>query len=827
MQRLALYLWPVLLVLAAIGWTRLRINTNIEHTLGKDIPSVDALITLKDNFAIGGNLRIMVSTPASDDPGSVEQLPEQAVDDLRGALAGSQALAELGVAPEANPEARARYWIGKQVGRGRAYLSEASAVELRDRLEPAALASRFERHKLRLATPQPAEVTRQMIRDPLSMRDLIPEAEVHGGGTTDLSDSDPDSDLREIDAASFNQPPDALAGAYNAERTAWRINLAVPFPGADAERSAKLKAALDALLDGLRDRHPKLGFDAAGGHLMAAEAAGRVKADVKGTVIFASIGLAVIFLVVWRRVVPIVVLSVSTAAALFTAFGLYGLTGWVLSPLAALSGGMLAGLGVDYGIHLITELNQARPDDPTPPMRRARMAARSLARPIITACATTTCGFLALAATEPDALVQLAGLGSLGLACAGLASLTLLPTLAGVVDPSRPGRAPNPKRPPRLLLWALARPRALRNTGIALCVALVVSLVAAYGSPGDDRLHDLHPQPNPVLESQRRIEQTFGDRQGSALVLIEADSPDALHERLQALHALDLPFTVTSALRLLPEAGADARNADLFADLVPAEVKRDMLDAAQAAGFRPAAFEPAAEFVQRFIASPSPGLADLARADEGGLFFPAAFDPSSPMTVAVLSPTRAWDTGDARRDDLSALRDALRAVPGSRATGLDLISEQLRGQIERDLLRAFGWSALPIAVVLMVSLRRLRRVLLTVVPPVMGLVAAGLAQQLGSGQWNVVTLAAVPLVLGVGVDASLLLGDATARGSIATIRRRLDGIHLTFLTTFVGFGSLVWTAIPAVRELGSMVIAGLVAVLLTTWLFGLSSAGRP
>ncbi|MEM1445054.1 MAG: MMPL family transporter [Planctomycetota bacterium] len=811
MRRLAIYVWPILLIAAAFGWTRLQISGSIEHTLGRGIPSVDAMLTIQERFQLGETARVLVS--ARDDATPID---DKAIDRLRDALAASAELEALGVHAQARTEKQTRAWLIEQVPRGRAWLTDDGIESLIERLRPEAMRAQFERHRLRLATPQPAEVTRRMLRDPLSLRDLIPTTV--GSAAFDPADFEV---AQALDGEASAR--DELTGEFSADRSAWRLNLTVPFSPSDRQRSLRLAQELDRVFAPSRDAYPGLRWEAAGGHLMAAEAAGRVKGDVQASVLFAACGMTAVFLVVWRRPQPIVLLLTSTGAALFTAFGLYGWTGLPLSPLAALAGGMLAGLGIDYGIHVIADAGESASDRPDN-SRGAAEASRRLACPIVIACATTACGFLALLATEPAALLQLAVLGALGLGLAALSSLTLLPAMERLV-PIKPVRIVDRSSP--VLSRVLRKPVALRGVGVALLVALGLGYALAKPSAGGNPLHDLHPQPNPVLDAQQRLEQTFGDRQGTALVLLEAEDPEALHQKLEAVHALDIPFDTASAAQLLPPWGGEARNADRLAGLEASRVASDLKNAARSAGFSAERFDEAAGFLERFLVSASPTLSDLADSDAGPLFFATLRDGKAIETVAVLTPQRPWTQSANRRADLASLQSALRAIPGARATGLDLISDQMRRQLTRDLLASFAWSAIPITFVLAIGLRRARRVVVTLVTPAAGLLAALLMQRLGSGQWNVVTLAAVPLLLGICVDASLLLGDACARGSMETVRRRLGAIHLTFVTTLIGFGSLVLTSIPAVRELGVMVIAGLCAALATVWLFGLpEAAGR-
>ncbi|MEM1099346.1 MAG: hypothetical protein AAGH92_11225, partial [Planctomycetota bacterium] len=151
--------------------------------------------------------------------------------------------------------------------------------------------------------------------------------------------------------------------------------------------------------------------------------------------------------------------------------------------------------------------------------------------------------------------------------------------------------------------------------------------------------------------------------------------------------------------------------------LEPGRVVSDLLQAADGVGFSAARFEQAAGFIERLVSTPSPTLSELADSEIGEFFFPERRDGEPLSTVAVMRPQRPWNQTDVRHADLAVLHDALATVPGTHATGLDLISDQMRRQLTRDLLSSFAWSAIPITLVLAIGLRRARRVVVTLVTP--------------------------------------------------------------------------------------------------------------
>ena len=83
---------------------------------------------------------------------------------------------------------------------------------------------------------------------------------------------------------------------------------------------------------------------------------------------------------------------------------------------------------------------------------------------------------------------------------------------------------------------------------------------------------------------------------------------------------------------------------------------------------------------------------------------------------------------------------------------------------------------------------------------------------------NLFTLAVAPLLLGIGIDDGLhaLHGMGPRRGLAASVAGVGKAMTLTSLTTCVGFGSLTFSRIPALRQGGMLVAIGIVVCLLAT-----------
>lgn len=87
----------------------------------------------------------------------------------------------------------------------------------------------------------------------------------------------------------------------------------------------------------------------------------------------------------------------------------------------------IAGLGVDYGVHLVTFFNDL--PKTLPPPQRASRSLRALFRPILFSWMTTSAGYVGLVISHHPGLRSIGTLALIGLAGCFLMSVTLLPLL--------------------------------------------------------------------------------------------------------------------------------------------------------------------------------------------------------------------------------------------------------------------------------------------------------------------------------------------------------------------------------------------------------------
>jgi predicted RND superfamily exporter protein len=85
-------------------------------------------------------------------------------------------------------------------------------------------------------------------------------------------------------------------------------------------------------------------------------------------------------------------------------------------------------------------------------------------------------------------------------------------------------------------------------------------------------------------------------------------------------------------------------------------------------------------------------------------------------------------------------------------------------------------------------------------------------------EWNIVNVAAIPLLLGVGLDYSIhiILALRRTRGNIRAVQHNIGkALLLCGTTTAVGFGSLKWAEHGGLPSLGEVCALGILGTMLT------------
>ncbi len=578
--------------------------------------------------------------------------------------------------------------------------------------------------------------------------------------------------------------------------------------------------------------------------------------DLTWTSILSAILVAGIQLVGLRSVRgPLLILlagGVASAVTLAFAAAAYGR----LNLLSSVFGIVLVSVGFDYGIHVFIRYQAGlkRGMDPARAMRRTFAFA---GEGLIVGALTTAAAFFSPVFSDFLGLWELGSISGVGILVCLVVMLTTFPAFllvtAKSVAPGGPERPAEPAADPFAGRWSVAW---------ALSALLVFGTAGAaiYGAGVgfDHNLLHLLPRDDESAVWERRLIQlenrtsccvSLAPDLRSLAVLREAyrARPDLFRatecilpedeERkrgllaglAQKLEAVEVPSasgaTVealrreTQRLRVLARSLAerDARGAEALGSIV-ASLDR-LLGALPTEGDarvqdRLRAFE------TEFVGAVASGVAELRRGLHPGPVCVEALAPQlasrfvgkdGRLALRVYPAHDVWEFGP--------LEEFAHAVEGidPEAVGAPLQMDVTHQLFLKSFRQTVLLSAGAIFLVLLVTLRSLRRAVLAASP-----LAAGVALLLAGMRWfgvpfNFANFFAIPILIGSGVDHGVhLVHSCTEEGRAEGLGETWRAIVLTVLTTVVGFATLMGARHPGLASLGGLIAVGSALTLATS-----------
>jgi predicted RND superfamily exporter protein len=801
------------LSLAAVS--RIRPDASLERMFPRNDPSAKALGAILNRFSAVDDLLVLASLPDSDaaDPPDVQRLLSfaQRLESQVRDSAEAQRLTD-GVVYQADEQTLA-FFEKVLVPNALFYLDDQAFAGAQQRLSRPGMAEQVRRNQTMISAPGPAAnaLSKAILQDPLHLHEFI------------------------LDKITANRPMRTYQNSQaflSPDGRSLLIRVIGKRPPSDLEFSKHFTAVIASLVD--RANSDGLTIDISGSYAIAAASERAIRRDMISSVIGSVVSLALLFLAAYRRSFVMFALAFGpTALGALYGFGVHSLISPSLTPITAVVGGILAGMGIDYSIQYLAHF-QAQRSNGQSAADAARHALVVVGPALFAAWATSVVGFIAIGWSSVQALRDFALLASLGLAGAYLASIFVLPALVMAADrwkmTASSSANANRLRIEPLLGFLSRRPGwAAGVCGVIALAAILVSAAPGDLLPLESDLTVMHPRPNPPLDAQTRIARRMGISPGSFLIYLHSDTPENLvalaHEVSRRLGSpgvraagvsgtfglaslLPDPAVARSRLRLIGPAEADRIVSDFRA------VIADSL-------FSPAAYEPYASFLRHLLTRTTPpGLPDLISYRR----LAESFVPSSAFSANVV-PTEAISLVNVDRPPedrvsrdaaISAIRQALAGLDGATLTGMSVMSYDIERSVHHDLPRLLAAAMGVVAAYLLVHFRSLKDAALAILPALFSFACLLAILRLSGQRLNVINLISLPLLVGIDVDYGIFLvslarvvGRNLSRGDLSReLAPSCHAILMCALATILGFGSLAFTSVPAIASLGVAVGVG-------------------
>ncbi len=815
------------LVSVALMVFRLKPETSLQGLLDKSDPAVAAMSMVLDRFPVVNELLLFVSMPdAFRYPGREEPAWPglvQFAEHFKSAVEHDAEASQLITHVRYRVESNSRDFVEKVMApAGLYYLYDAQVAELKQRLTPAGMDEQLARDVAMLSAPGPAAgaLAKTLSRDPLRLNEFL---------------------LQRIDRLSL---PGATAsslgdGAFlSPDGKGLLIRISGAQSAGDFRFAQRLVAAVQRIADATSTERVKI--DIAGAYAMAAHSATRIRSDSISDIVSTIVGLAVLFLIACRRPIRLFAFAFfPVAAGMLWGFGAYAILMPTITPLAAVVGGTLGAIGLDYSIHYITHYQELRRASAAETMPRLlTRTSVELFWPSLAAWLTSVIGFAVVAVSPVHVLRDFAVLGTFSLVGAWLATLFVLPAMLMLFPPRRVAAmeefAIRFNIAGAIGSFILLRAKLLLTIS-CVTVALLCGALAAkgihYQIESDPMI--LHPQPSLPLQAQRRINDRMQVAGGSLIVYLQAESQRQLLERAYDVQQrLDSDSTRQVGLAstfglpaLLPDPRVTESRRSALQTIAP--TLSEALRAALArSDFRIDAFDQYAKFITS-LASPGPApLPDVLAKypDFGQLLLPRDVDEREPASaVTLLFTKKPLETREDRESALSAVRSALAGLDGVTVTGTAAIGHDLESAMRRDLPRFVLIGLALIAGYLVIHFRSVKLAAMALLPIAISLLCVIACISFLDLKLNLLHTVMAPLLLGINLDYGIFAVHAwhdsrDAHDLTHHFPAAFAGLLICGGSTIIGFGSLVVTSIPAVEALGWLINVGVISCIAATLL---------
>lgn len=758
--RLCGWMLAALAVVSIVGWTGIRFDSSLEVLLPEGSEARKTIVFLSNaNFADKAVLWFRAS-----DQATMEQLIS-AARQVEGRL--DPTLIKRVIRPPRKSEA-----LGEIIGlldRAGELLGEEDLSDLEDAMAPESVRRRMRQHYMQLAKPEGAFMQRIIRRDPLGVSTRILERLLALSGAAGYR--------AEIRQGHFVHP----------DGRQLILVLETQFPMTNTTESRRVSEHLYSLCAQVS---PEIQVTPICGHTHTAMNFQAFRGDIQRTSYVAVAGFIIVFLGAyrdWRATLVFLIPILSIGIAI----GLSALVWPDLSIMVIGLAATMAGIAVDYGIHVYASVRkEAEP----------YAAARRIVRPLTTGMVTTLGVFVAFLFARVPAYRQLGMMAGGSLVLSLVAALLVLPAII------RPARISPVNRGITLRRWGG------RTVGVALagCAVLITLAVLARGVRFDFELSRLDGVGAEVLQVEEDFRQTWQRGDGStAIVAVTGATRNEAKESCDRVFRLLVDrfpkgqFVSLSSLwpsDATRQANATRWGAFWHPDRI-ARLRAILEEAGTAYDFSADAFEPFFENLSGKAQGP-PKTDGVLTAIE------------RPFIMHANGKWQALSYFPDTTENMAKVRDLLQNEPEAQ-----IVSRRALGRALGDAAASESRLLMRISVVFILAanlaiMRRFGDMILALLPAMAGLAVTLALSAVTSLTLNLASIIAVIAVIGLCVDHGAFVVHAWNR-SDATLLSGLASVHLAAGTTLIGAGSLLFARHPALFTVGVTLLAGVLAGYLT------------
>ncbi len=494
--------------------------------------------------------------------------------------------------------------------------------------------------------------------------------------------------------------------------------------------------------------------------------------------------------------------------------GLVFLTLKHVNIITAFSVSILAGLGSDYGIYLLSRFtNEVRSG--TEFYEACRRSFQQTGKATLMAMLTTVGAFGALVLSDFELFVEFGLVGCYGLVFNFLAMMLMMPSMLMLFQRKRPDKlfqvsVSERVRGPVKGWWRPQwfyphHPKSL----LSACFVLVIVSTFSLG-PQSEIVFEEGQLDNKELPSNKlydKVKDILGGSIHPTVLMVKG-----WEKQKQAVEALDefikqdpenqkIFSKVAGLSTFVPE--HQEKKIDLLNSIIQKYPQNKFVNEAQKREFT--------KSVRETLATGAFVLKDLP--EEVSRNFISPVDPN--LFAIFLFPNMDRGGSENMRIYNQGVRDAEKfAGMELNPVGGSFISEDILNLIQEEAPKGFVFIIIFFTLVLFVSLRKINRSLLILVHLVAAIIVLSGVLYVFGINLNFFNISVFPIILGTGIDCFIHFGhryDET-KSLFDSVNTETPAIFVSNLTSIVGFGGLMFTTDVGLKSIGYVSVAGLVVV---------------
>lgn len=531
--------------------------------------------------------------------------------------------------------------------------------------------------------------------------------------------------------------------------------------------------------------------------------------DVASSGIWSFSLIALLLIATFRSVTSLVLIALPLVASIVWTMALAALTIGGLNLVTAFLVLILFGLGVDFGIHNLARFSETRGSGGSMEDSLAAIF-RHTGRASIVAALTTAAGFFALMITDFRAFWEFGLIAGTGIILAFIAMYGLFPSLLVLAErlglaSARAGREiPSP-------LWATAVRHPRASMAVITALAIGAALLATKAGFEQD-FGRLQAERSPEHKAiQANISKVFPDGTDRAVLIVETtEEVRAILDYFAAYVTTDKDTPtikkVESFYSYMPEPQAQAERLAIVANI------RERVNEL---GLAPPANSSEADDWRRYLdiaeVAPDDLPAGLKRVFTG-------LEGSGGHLIYIFNSVSMNQAGLARQfaDDIRTIEVGGRSYhPATEGLVFVDMLELMKGDALKAILAVIGTTV----VALLVFFRSLRKAMLVLVPPSLGILFLFGIMGWADVRLNIFNMVILPAIIGIGVDNGIhILHRLGEERDLARVMRTTGrAAAVTTLTTMLGFSGMLSASMGGLKSLGIVATLGFGACLLATF----------